>query len=154
MKLIWVALLAVACGSCNRPTYSYCLGGKGRIDARHPVEIRGAMMMFIKSNAWVEDVGNHGLYKVAEFKPQPRSLWRKMDTEAARWGFSGYKSTVSLEGYEFTCVRCGDHFIVVNKMTASEPTEITNQDLQAEEGRLKPALRNRPTAPECEILPT
>lgn len=151
MKLVLVVLLAIACGSCNRPTYTNCLGGTGRTADRHPVKITGASMTFINGNAWVEDDANHGVYEVAEFGALPKRAVSKIDAVATRKGLDAFKSTVSLEGYEFTCARCGDHYVVVNAMTASEPTEYTNQDALARKNRLKPFLRNTPPSNECQI---
>jgi hypothetical protein len=102
-------------------------------------------------NAYVEDDANHGVYKVAEFGAQPQRLVSKIDADATRKRLDVFKSTVSLKGYEFTCSRCGDHYVVVNAMTASEPTEYTNQDRLGRESRLRPFLRDTPPSRECEI---
>jgi hypothetical protein len=109
------------------------------------------MMTFIRGNAFVEDDANRGLYKVAEFGVQPEHLLSKIDADATRKGLNIYKATVSLRGYEFTCARCGDHFIVVNGMTASEPIELTNQDLIAQQNRLRPFARHQAPSRECEV---
>lgn len=151
MKLIWITLLAVACASCNRPTYPNCLGGEGRIIERHPVEIRGALMTFIMGNDFVEDDANHGVYKVAEFKAQPQRVLSKIDAQATSKRWHAFKATVSLKGYEFTCARCGDHYVVVNAMTASVPSEYTNLDQLAQQNRLRPFLREKAPSRECEI---
>jgi hypothetical protein len=108
-------------------------------------------MTFVRGNAYVEDDVNHGIFEVAEFKAQPERLLSKIDAEAAHKGWNAYKSTVSLEGFEFTCARCGDHYLVVKAMTASEPTEFTNQDLLAEQNRMRPFLRRQASSRECEI---
>lgn len=151
VKLIWVAFLAMACGSCNRPTDPHCLGGKGRIVESHPVEIHAALMTFIMGNAYLEDDANRGVYEVAEFGAQPQRLVSKIDADATRKGLDVFKSTVSLKGYEFTCARCGDHYVVVNAMTASEPTEYTDEDRIGRETRLRPFVRRTPSSRECEI---
>ena len=119
--------------------------------ARRNVEIRGAMMTLIMGNAFVEDDTNHGLYKVAEFGTQPKRLLGQIDADASRKGLQMYKVTVSLQGYEFTCARCGDHFIVVNAMTASQPSEYTNQDMRDRQERMTPIVRDVPASRECEI---
>jgi hypothetical protein len=108
-------------------------------------------MTFIQGNAYVEDDANRGLYKVAQFGAQPQHLLNKIDEEATRRSLPTYKSRVSLQGYEFTCARCGDHFVVVNAMTASEPSEFTNADLLAQQRRMMPFLKNGKTSRECEI---
>jgi hypothetical protein len=151
MKFVLVAFVAVACGSCNRPTYSNCLGGGGRIIDRHPVEISGTLMTFVSGNAYVEDDTNHGVYKVSEFGAQPERLVSKIYADATRKHLHLFKSTVSLKGYEFTCARCGDHYVVVNAMAASEPTAYTNQDLLARQSRLRPSLRHAQPSRECQI---
>ena len=108
-------------------------------------------MTFIKGNAYVEDDANHGIYQVAEFGAQPQRLVSKIDAEATGKGLDLYKATVSLEGYEFTCARCGDHYVVVNAMTASVPTEFTDRDRLAEQDRLRPFLRGGAPSRQCEI---
>ena len=153
-RLVLILVIAVASAACNRASYPNCLGGSGRIVAKHQVEIHGALMTFIMGHAWLEDDANRGMYEVANIGEQRQVLLSKIYSEAARKGLHEFKTTVSLKGYEFTCARCGEHYVMVSAISASEPTQFTDLDSQTQQERLRPFVRKRTTPRECQTLLT